>query len=98
MELLRFLHIAMGAISTLPPPPPPPSYSLPCSFGALQTYFLLSSPSDVPDLITTLEDPAIPFSSLSRIPTPSPFFDGSSLFKLFSRQALSNHTLDLLFR
>ncbi|GJP29511.1 hypothetical protein CLOM_g16928 [Closterium sp. NIES-68] len=65
--------------------------------GALNhTYFGAADPSSLPGLIGTLESDSIPFSSISRLaPLAS---DGSSVFKVFSRQHLSNDTLNLLFR
>ncbi|CAI5994119.1 unnamed protein product [Closterium sp. NIES-64] len=60
------------------------------------TYFAATDSPSLPGLIGTLESEDIPFSSISRV---APWAaDGSSVFKVFSRQHLSDDTLDVLFR
>ncbi|CAI5483245.1 unnamed protein product [Closterium sp. Yama58-4] len=60
------------------------------------TYFGAADQPSLPGLIGTLENEGIPFSSISRVAPGAP--DGSSVFKVFSRQRLSDTTLDMLFR
>ncbi|CAI5493651.1 unnamed protein product [Closterium sp. Naga37s-1] len=60
------------------------------------TYFGAADAPSLPGLIGTLENEGIPFSSISRV---APWAaDGSSVFKVFSRQHLPDATLDVLFR
>jgi len=50
----------------------------------------------VPDHVLTVEDPSVPFSSVSKLTNIS-VADGRSLYKVFSRTALSNELLEKLF-
>jgi len=57
-------------------------------------YFGLSDPAEVPDTLLTLEDDAIPFSSLGLVGA-SP--DGCPVYKFFSREEPKESLLDQVF-
>uniref|UniRef100_A0A7N0TW26 Prenylcysteine lyase domain-containing protein n=1 Tax=Kalanchoe fedtschenkoi TaxID=63787 RepID=A0A7N0TW26_KALFE len=57
-------------------------------------FFGLSSASDIPDLVGTVEDPNIPFSSISVL---KEYDDRDKTFKIFSRAPMQDALLDDLF-
>ncbi len=57
-------------------------------------YFGMARPSDLPDTVLTVEDDAIPFSSLGLVATAP---DGGSVYKLFSRHRAGEPLLDEVF-
>ena len=57
-------------------------------------YFGLARPDDLPDAVLTIEDSAIPFSSLGLVAASS---DGALIYKLFTREQVSESLLDELF-
>ncbi|XP_010547674.1 PREDICTED: farnesylcysteine lyase-like [Tarenaya hassleriana] len=58
-------------------------------------YFGLKSVLDIPNLVGTIEDPEIPFSSISVLKKHG---DNDTTYKIFSRQPMSEALLDDLFR
>jgi prenylcysteine oxidase/farnesylcysteine lyase len=57
-------------------------------------YFGLARAEDLPDSVLTLEDDAIPFSSLGLVGAAP---DGAQIYKLFSREPLAESLLDEVF-
>lgn len=57
-------------------------------------YFGLARPDDLPDAVLTVEDSAIPFSSLGLVAASA---DGSLIYKLFTRELVAESLLDELF-
>jgi prenylcysteine oxidase/farnesylcysteine lyase len=57
-------------------------------------YFGLARARDLPDAVLTVEDDAIPFSSLGLVATSR---DGALIYKLFSREPVTESLLDELF-
>lgn len=57
-------------------------------------YFGLARPDDLPDAVLTVEDSAIPFSSLGLVAASD---DGSPIYKLFTREPVAESLLDELF-
>ncbi|KAJ7533419.1 hypothetical protein O6H91_13G048000 [Diphasiastrum complanatum] len=62
--------------------------------GLANSYFNLESISSMPDLIGTLETSAVPFTSISVLKS---YNDSDKAYKVFSRNAVSDDLLDLLF-
>ena len=61
----------------------------------LKEYFGLDSASEVPDLVGTMEDPEILFSSIG---VWKKYSEGDKAYKVFSRSLLEDELLDRLFR
>jgi prenylcysteine oxidase / farnesylcysteine lyase len=66
-----------------------------CCLLLLQEYFGVSSASDIPELIGTMELPDIPFSSISVL---KKYSEDDMTYKVFSRVKLENGLLDQIFR
>ncbi|KAL9254252.1 Farnesylcysteine lyase-like protein [Drosera capensis] len=60
----------------------------------LKTYFGLKTVSEIPELVGTLENPDIPFSSVSVL---KKHFENDMSYKMFSRQPADDALLDQLF-
>ena len=61
----------------------------------MQKFFGLSSVSDIPELIGTMEVPDIPFSSISVLKKHN---EHDMTYKVFSRAKLDDTLLDQIFR
>jgi prenylcysteine oxidase/farnesylcysteine lyase len=57
-------------------------------------YFSLRAADELPDAVLTVEDEAIPFNSLGLVATAP---DGTHIYKLFSREKVSDSLLDDVF-
>jgi prenylcysteine oxidase/farnesylcysteine lyase len=64
-------------------------------FVMVQKFFGLSSVSDIPKLIGTMEVPEIPFSSISIL---KKYSEQDMTYKVFSRVKLNESLLDQIFR
>lgn len=61
----------------------------------LKAYFGLGSVADIPDLVGTIEEPSLPFSSISVLKRHG---DKDATYKVFSRQKMEDALLDQIFR
>eukprot|EP00262_Sarcandra_glabra_P003759 TRINITY_DN1453_c0_g2_i1.p1 TRINITY_DN1453_c0_g2~~TRINITY_DN1453_c0_g2_i1.p1 ORF type:complete len:510 (+),score=44.29 TRINITY_DN1453_c0_g2_i1:42-1532(+) len=57
-------------------------------------YFGLNSPSEIPELVGTIESPDLPFSSISVL---KKYSKEDMTYKIFSRQPMEDSLLDLIF-
>ena len=60
-----------------------------------KVYFGLKSVSDIPELVGTIEDPTIPFSSISVLKQHN---ETDMTYKVFSREEMSDALLNEIFR
>lgn len=58
-------------------------------------YFGLKDVSEIPELVGTIEDPDLPFSSISVLKQHN---ETDMSYKVFSREALPDSMLDSIFR
>lgn len=60
-----------------------------------KAYFGLSSTSEIPELVGTIEAPDLSFSSISIL---KKYSEEDMTYKVFSRIAMADELLDLIFR
>lgn len=60
-----------------------------------KAYFGLSAVMEIPELVGTVEDPDLPFSSISVL---KKYDEKDATYKIFSRQPMSDTLLDSIFR
>lgn len=60
-----------------------------------KVYFGLQAVTDIPELVGTIEDPNLPFSSISVL---KQYDEKDMTYKLFSRKPMADALLDNIFR
>jgi len=60
-----------------------------------KVYFGLKAVSEIPELVATIEDPRLPFTSISILKC---YNETDMTYKIFSRQAMTDALLDSIFR
>jgi hypothetical protein len=64
-------------------------------FSWTKVYFGLKAVSEIPELVATIEDPRLPFTSISILKC---YNETDMTYKIFSRQAMTDALLDSIFR